>query len=118
MAIPFEIIRGPNFTSIHNLFSGVGGNIDVPAHLIFKGHQDRETKVKSIKFQGYAVNNFIVIKEIDENGPEICRLGRATAYETDRCYFGETGSYMKPFVDVSACILGAAGPNRIIFEFV
>ena len=118
MAIPFEIIRGPNFTSIHNLFSGVGGNIDVPAHLIFKGHQDRETKVKSISFIGYRNGDFIVVKEDDENGPEICRLGHPTAYGTDRCRFGETGSYMKPFVDVSACTLGAAGPNRIIFEFV
>ena len=118
MAIPFEIIRGPNFTSIHNLFSGVGGNIDVPAHLIFKGHQNRETKVKSISFIGYQNGDFIVVKEVDENGPEICRLGYPTGYGTDRCRFGETGSYMKPFVDVSDCSLGAAGPNRIIFEFV
>lgn len=79
MAIPFEIIRHPNFVSIHNWFSGIGGDIDLNAYDIFKHQQGQPVKIKSI--QGWFVgdNDFIIVKENDENGAEICRLGRAAS---------------------------------------
>jgi len=119
MALPFSIIRKDNFVSILNYFSGTDGNIDLTSYDIFKGHQGQEIKIKSISFQGTAIQNFIVVKQGDENGPVICRLGSVVAYETDRCLFGKTGSYMKPFLDVSACSLAVApNPNNITFEFI
>jgi len=79
MALPFEIIRHPNFVSIHNWFSGIGGDIDLNAYDIFKHQQGQPVKIKSI--QGWFVgdNDFIIVKENDENGAEICRLGRAAS---------------------------------------
>ncbi len=120
MAIPYGIIRKDNFVSIYNWFSGTNGNVDLDVDEIFKSSPGQKIKIKSISFQGSVKQNYIVVKEGDENGPIICRLGSVSAYETDRCYFkGGAGSYMKPFLDVSAAVLaGVPATNNITFEFI
>lgn len=119
MALGFSIIRHPHFVVVKNLFSGVGGNIDVDSHLLFKGHKGQGVKVKRISFVGWDVKNYIVIKEGDENGPLITRLGSEPAGVPRNCYFKNGGSVMQPFIDVSECGLsGGLNENRIIFDFV
>lgn len=117
VVLPFSIIRHPHFVVVNNLYSGGGGNIDVDADLLFKHHMGQGVKVKRISFVGGAVDNYVVIKEGDENGPEICRLGKGVADVPDNCYFKDGGSIMKPFIDVSECSLYAWTKNRIIFDF-
>lgn len=114
---PFKIIRHPHFVVVKNLFSGVGGNIDVDEHLLFKHHRGHGVKVKRISFIGGAIKNYVVIKEVDENGPEICRLGKEAIGVQESCYFKNGGSVMRPFIDVSDCSLDGWSINRIIFDF-
>ncbi len=118
VVLPFSIIRHPHFVVVNNLFSGGGGNIDVDNHLLFKGSsRDQGVKVKRISFAAGHAGDFVVIKEKDENGAEITRLGNGEVWVPDNCYFKNGGSVMKPFIDVSACTLFQWTENRIIFDF-
>ncbi len=118
VVLPFSIIRHPHFIVVKNLYSGAGGNIDVDHHLLFKGSsRSQGVKVKRISFAAGYPGDFVVIKEGDENGPEITRLGSGDAWVPDNCYFKDGGSVMKPFIDVSACTLYGWTENRIIFDF-
>lgn len=102
------ILRSSNFISI----TGVAADV-TPAD-IFK--DDHDHKVKRIEFKGGSDDDKCVVKNKTDAGATITILSVGDANVPDRCYFGEEGQYMEPYIDLSASTLSAN--HAIVIELM
>lgn len=101
------IVRNGNFVDVVSI------GADLTSAEMFIHATPSIVKIKRIEFIVGNADDVLVIREGDENGPEIARLGSHEAAESDRCYF-ENGQYMEPFIDFGDCTLNVG--HKVIFE--
>ena len=102
-----------SFKRSSNFFEITSIAADVDSKEIFQDSDLNVKKVKRIEFIVGNANDILVVKEANDAGPEITRLGSTSTIESDRCYF-EGGQYMKPFIDFGDCTLNAG--HKVIIE--
>ena len=102
-----------SFKRSGNFFEITGITADVDSKEIFQDSDLNVKKVKRIEFIVGNANDILVVKEANDAGPEITRLGSTSTIESDRTYF-EGGQYMKPFIDFGDCTLNAG--HKVIIE--
>ena len=100
-------VRSGNFFEVSAIAA------DVNSWEIFRHKTPSIVKVKRIEFIVGNANDVLVVKQTNESGAIICKLGSSAAAESDRCYF-YGGQYMEPFIDFSDCTLNAG--HKVIFE--
>jgi len=73
-------------------------------------------KVKSIVWHPTAADDILVINEGGIDGPSILHTKASAASDTKVKYFGENGTWMTPYIDLTDCTFGTVTSTKIIFE--
>ncbi len=106
MAAP-TVLKSGNFINVSSITE------DCEWFTILNHTTNKVNKFKRISFVGGANNDVLVVKQGDDTGPEICRLGTPDADRPERIYFFG-GQYLTPFIDFGDCTLNVG--HMVIFE--
>jgi hypothetical protein len=73
-------------------------------------------KVKSIMWFPTATDDVLIINEGGIDGPSIVHAKAADDTDTLQFLFGDGGTWMKPYIDLTDCTFGTVTSTKIIFE--
>ena len=98
-----------NFIQVTYSGSGDDWNCSTDAGL-------KRMKVRSIQFKPSASNDVLVVNEGSIDGPSILRFTVDSASDDRVKYFGDDGTWMTPYIDLTDCTFGTITSVAILFE--
>ena len=110
MANTADTTKAGHFVQV--MYSGTGADWAYTS----MGFGSGEVKVKSIMWFPTAANDILIINEGGIDGPSIIHAKASADTDTMRFTFGEGGTWMKPYIDLTDCTFNAVTSTKIIFE--
>jgi len=110
MANTADTLKAGHFIQV--TYSGTGADWAYTS----AGYGNGALKIKSIMWFPTAANDILIINEGGIDGPSIVHAKASADTDTMRFTFGEGGTWMKPYIDLTDCMFGTVTSTKIIFE--